>query len=64
LCSLGQEVIALVEGDEARVASFLKSIKSKKPELTEPSMSKDMMRIIWSSVLFFLAFWEKGWILE
>jgi acylphosphatase len=33
----GQEVIALVEGDEARVASFLKSIESKKPELAEVS---------------------------
>jgi acylphosphatase len=32
-----QEVIALVEGDEARVASFLKSVKSKKPELAEVS---------------------------
>jgi acylphosphatase len=29
----GQEVIVLVEGDEARVASFLKSVESKKPEL-------------------------------
>jgi acylphosphatase len=28
-----QEVIALVEGDEARVASFLKCVESKKPEL-------------------------------
>jgi acylphosphatase len=33
----GQEVIALVEGDEARVASFLKSVESKKPELAEVS---------------------------
>jgi acylphosphatase len=32
-----QEVIALVEGDEARVASFLKSVESKKPELAEVS---------------------------
>jgi acylphosphatase len=33
-----QEFIALVEGDEARVASFLKSIESKKPELAEVSI--------------------------
>jgi acylphosphatase len=32
-----QEVIALVEGDEARVASFLKSVESRKPELAEVS---------------------------
>jgi acylphosphatase len=32
-----QEVIALVEGDEARVASFLKTIESKRPELAEVS---------------------------
>ena len=29
----GQEVIALVEGDEARVASFLKTIEKNKPEM-------------------------------
>ena len=32
-----QEVIALVEGDEARVASFLKTVESKRPELAEVS---------------------------
>jgi acylphosphatase len=33
-----QEVIALVEGDEARVASFLKTVERRKPELAEVSM--------------------------
>ena len=33
-----QEVIALVEGDEARVASFLKTVERRKPELAEISM--------------------------
>ena len=32
-----QEVIALVEGDKARVASFLKTVESKRPELAEVS---------------------------
>jgi len=32
-----QEVIALVEGDGARVASFLKTVESSKPELAEVS---------------------------
>jgi len=32
-----QEVITLVEGDEARVASFLKTVESKRPELAEVS---------------------------
>ena len=33
-----QEVIALVEGDEARVASFLKTVERRKPELAKVSM--------------------------
>lgn len=32
-----QEVIALVEGDEARIASFLQAIEKNKPELAEVS---------------------------
>ena len=32
-----QEVIALVEGDEARVSSFLKTIEKNKPEMAEVS---------------------------
>lgn len=32
-----QEVIALVEGDEARIAPFLKAIEKNKPELAEVS---------------------------
>jgi acylphosphatase len=32
-----QEVIALVEGDEARIASFLEAIEKNKPELAEVS---------------------------
>ena len=33
-----QEVIALVEGDEARVASSLKTVERRKPELAKVSM--------------------------
>jgi acylphosphatase len=32
-----QEVIALVEGDEARIAPFLQTIEKNKPELAEVS---------------------------
>lgn len=32
-----QEVIALVEGDEARIKAFLKAVEKKKPELAEVS---------------------------
>ena len=32
-----QEVIALVEGDEARVASFLNAVQRNKPEMAEVS---------------------------
>jgi acylphosphatase len=32
-----QEVIALVEGDEARIKAFLKAIEKSKPELAEVS---------------------------
>lgn len=40
-----QEVIALAEGNEARMDTFLKAIQTKKPELDKDHAPKDLQML-------------------